>query len=79
MPDANVLTVLARVVGRVHVLVVLVVLYLFDDLVEEIVEKLVGVLVHSATEEFIAITELVDERAGSNGALIRRILRDVYV
>ena len=79
MPDANVLTVLARVVGRVHVLVVLVVLYLFDDLVEEIVEKLVGVLVHSATEEFIAITELVDERAGCNGALIRRILRDVYV
>jgi hypothetical protein len=56
-----------------------VVLYLFDDLVEEIVEKLVGVLVHSTTEEFIAITELVDERTGSNGALFRRILRNVYV
>ena len=79
MPDANVLTVLARVVGGAHVLVVFVVLYLFDDLVEKIVEKFVGVLVHSATEEFITITELVDERARSNGALIRGILRDVYV
>ena len=78
MTDTNVLTVLARVVGETHVLVAFVVLYLTDDLVDEIVEKLVGVFAYGATEEFIAITELVNERAEGNGALIRRILRDVY-
>ena len=65
MHDADVLTVPARVVGGAHVLVVFVILYLFDDLVEEIVEKLVGVLMHGATEGFIAIRELVDECAGA--------------
>ena len=79
MHDADVLTVLARVVGGAHVLVVFVILYLFDDLVEEIVEKLVGVLMHGATEGFIAIRELVGDCAGSNSALILRILGDVYV
>ena len=38
-----------------------------------------GVLVHGAAEEFIAITELVDECTGSYGALLRRILRNVHV
>ena len=57
----TVLTILARVVGGTHVLVVFVLLYFFGDLVEEIVEKLVGVLVHGAAKEFIAIAELVDE------------------
>ncbi len=48
-----------------------------DDLVEEIVKKFVGILVHCTAEEFIAIAELVDECAGSHGALIGRILGNV--
>jgi hypothetical protein len=75
----TVLTILARVVGGTHVLVVYVVLYFFDDLVEEIVEKLVGVLVHGAAKEFVAIAELVDESAGSYGTLFRGILRNMNV
>ena len=34
--------------------------------------------VYGATEDLIAITELVDERAEGNGTLIRRIFRDLY-
>ena len=74
MPDTNVPTVLARVVGRTHVLVVFVVLYLFDNLVDEMVKKLVGVFVYGATERFIAIAELVDECAEGNSALIQAFL-----
>jgi hypothetical protein len=59
------LTVLAGGVGNVYILVsmVLVILYFLDDLIEGVVEKLVSIFVpvHRATEEFIAITELVDE------------------
>ncbi len=70
------LTVLARGVGRrgvlvlVLVLMVLVVLYLLDDLVEKVVEELVRVLVHDATEVLIPIAELVDESTRGNGTLI---------
>ena len=58
---------------------VFVILYFLDDLVEEIVEKFVGVLMHGAAEELIAITELVDECTGSYGALIRRVFGNVHV
>ncbi len=77
----TVLTVFARVVGGTHVPVpvVLVALYFFDDLVEEIIKKLVGVLVHGAAEEFVAIAELVDEGTGRYGTLVRGILRNIYV
>jgi hypothetical protein len=75
------LTVLARSVGGVCVLVlmVLVVLNFLDDLIEEVVEKLVRVLVHRATEEFIAVTELVDKGTRCNSALIYRIPGNVHV
>jgi hypothetical protein len=66
------LTVLAGVVGIVYILVsmMLVILYFLDDLIEEVVEKLVSILVHRATEKFIAITELVDKSTRCNGAFL---------
>jgi hypothetical protein len=69
------LTVLAGGVGRgVPVLVLMsmmvVVLYLLDDLIEEVVEKLVRVLVHDATEVLVRIAKLVDECTWCNGTLI---------
>jgi hypothetical protein len=66
------LTVLAGGVGVIYILVsmVLVILHFLDDLIEEVVEKFVGVLVHRATEEFIAITELVDKSTRCNGAFL---------
>lgn len=75
------LTILDRAIGGtdVLVLVVSVVLYFFDDLVEEIVKKLVSVLVHGTAEEFVAFTKLVDEGAGSYGALIHGILGNINI
>jgi hypothetical protein len=75
------LTVLARSVGGicVHVLMMPVVLYFLDDLIEEIVEKFVCVLVHCSAKEFIAVTELVDKGTWGNGALICRISGNVHV
>jgi hypothetical protein len=66
------LTVLAGVVGIVYILVsmMLVILYFPDDLIEKVVEKLVSILVHRATEKFIAITELVDKSTRCNGAFL---------
>lgn len=70
------LTVLAGGVGGRNVLVLvlklmmLVVLYLLDDLVEKVVEKLVRVLVHDTAEVLIPIAKLVDECARCNGTLI---------
>ncbi len=68
------LTVLAGGIGRRSVLVLmlmmLVVLYLLDNLIEKVVEKLVRVLVHDAAEVLIPIAKLVDECTWSNGALI---------
>jgi hypothetical protein len=59
--------------------VVFVVLYFFDDLIEKIVKKLVSVLVHGAAKEFVAFAELVDESAGSYGALFRGVLGNINV
>jgi hypothetical protein len=68
------LTVLAGNVGRrsviVLMLMMLVVLYLLDDLIEKVVEKLVRVLVHDAAEVLVPIAELVDECTWCNGTLI---------
>ena len=71
----NALTVLARVVRGNHVLalVAFVILYFLDNLVEEIVKKFVG------ADEFIAITELVNECTESYDTLIRRILGNIHV
>lgn len=78
----TVLTVFARG-GRegvfVLMLVVLVELYLLDDLIEKIVEKLVRVLVLDATEEFVSIAKLVDKGTRRNDALICLMSGNVYV
>lgn len=76
-----ILTVVAGDVGGFFVVLLMVVveLYLLDDLVEKVVEKLMCVLVHDATEEFISIAKLVDEGTWCNGALIRRIPGDVHI
>ena len=71
-----VLTVLAGGVGRGGILVlvlvfmVFVVLYLFDDLIEKVVEKLVRVLVHEAAEVLVPVAKLVDKSTWCNGTLI---------
>jgi hypothetical protein len=59
--------------------VVLVELYLLDDLVEKIVEKFVRVLVHDAAEVFVPIAELVDKGTRGNDALVCGIPGDVHV
>jgi hypothetical protein len=69
------LTLLTGSIGRsVLVLVLmsmmLIVLYLLDDLIEKVVEKLVRVLVHDAAEVLIPITKFVDECTWCNGTLI---------
>ena len=78
----TVLTVFARG-GRggvlVLILVVLVELYLLDDLIEEIVEKLVRVLVLDTAEEFVSIAKLVDKGTRRDDALICLIPGNVYV
>jgi hypothetical protein len=78
----TVLTVFARG-GRggvfVLFLVMLVELYLLDDLIEKIVEKLVRVLVLDAAEEFVSITKLVDKGTRRNDALVCLIPRNVDV
>jgi hypothetical protein len=72
----TVLTVLAGGIGRrgvpflVLVLMVLVVLYLLDDLVEKVIEKLMCVLVHYATEVLVPVAKFVDESTWCNGTLI---------
>jgi hypothetical protein len=78
----TILTVLARGVGGgvlFFILMMLVELYLLNDLIEKIVEKLVRVLVHDAAEVFISIAQLVDKSTGSNDALIGRIPGDIDV
>lgn len=74
-------TVLAGVIrgADILILMVFVVLHFLDDLIEEVIEKLVRVLVHRAAEEFIAITELLDKGTRCNGAFIRRIPRNVHI
>ena len=57
----------------------LVELYLLDDLIEKVIEKLVGVLVHDAAKMFISIPKFVDEGTRCNGALIDRVLGNVHV
>ena len=78
----TVLTVFARG-GREAVfvlfLVMLVELYLLDDLIEKIVEKLVRVLVLDAAEEFVSITKLVDKGTRRNDALVCLIPGNVDV
>jgi hypothetical protein len=54
-------------------LMMLVVLYLLDDLIEKVVEKLVRVLVHNAAEVLIRIAKLVDECTWCDGTLISGI------
>ncbi len=60
-------------------LMVLVVLYLLDDLVEKVVEKLVRILVHDATEVLVPIAKLVDESTWCNGTLISWILGNEHI
>lgn len=78
----TILTVFARG-GRggvlVLILVVLVELYLLDDLIEKIVEKLVRVLVLDAAEELVSIAKLVDKGTRRDDALICLIPGNVYV
>lgn len=52
---------------------------LLDDSIEEIVEKLVGVLMLTCSEKAVELFELVDESAGSNGALVERVSADMNV
>ena len=79
------LTVLLGGIGRRGVLVLvlmfmmLVVLYLLDDLIEKVVEELVRVLVHDATEVLIPIAKLVDECTWCNGTLINWIPGNEHV
>lgn len=77
------LTIFAGGVGRRSVLVLklmmLVVLYLLDDLVEKVVEKLVRVLVHDAAEVLIPISKLVDKCTRCNGTLISWIPGDEHI
>ena len=79
------LTVLLGGIGRRRVLVpglvlmILVVLYLLDDLIEQVVEKLVRVLVHDAAKVLIPITKLVDECTWCNGTLINWIPGNEYI
>ena len=49
---------------------VLVVLYLLNDLIEKVNEKLMCVLVHQATEELVPVAKFVDESTWCNGTLI---------
>lgn len=58
---------------------VLVVLYLFDDLIEKVVEKLVGVLVHNTPEVLVPIAKLVDECTRCNGTLVSWIPGDEHI
>lgn len=46
------------------------------NLIQQIVEKLVRVLMHGTPEELVDLLELVDERARRDGALVRRVLGD---
>lgn len=63
----------------VLMLVVLVELYLLDDLIEKIVEKLVRVLVLNAAKEFVSIAKLVDKSTRRDDALICLMSGNVYV
>jgi HEAT repeat protein len=51
---------------------------LLDDPVQQIIEELVSVLMHRASEEFVELLEFLDERSGSDGALVARVFRNVY-
>jgi hypothetical protein len=77
----TVLTVLARGIGGgvLVVLMMLIVLDLFDDLIQKVVEKLVRILMHDAAKVFIAIAKLVDEGTWCNGTLIYWVLGNVHV
>jgi hypothetical protein len=77
-----VLTVLTRCVGGgilFLALVVFVELYLLDDFIEKVVEKLVRVLVHNAAEVLVSIAKLVDKSTRGHDALVCRIPGDVHV
>ena len=52
---------------------VLVVLYLLDDLIEKVIEELMCVLVHYATKVLVPVAKFVDESTWCNGTLISRI------
>jgi hypothetical protein len=51
-------------------LMMLVVLYFLDNLIEKVVEKLVRVLVHDAAKVLVPIAKLVDECTWCNGTLV---------
>jgi len=51
---------------------------LLNDPVQQIVEKLVSVLMHRTPEEFIELFEFLDERSGGDGALVAWVFRNVY-
>lgn len=51
---------------------------LLYDLIQQIVEKLVRILMHSTPEQLIDLLELVDECAGRDGAPVHRVLGDEH-
>ena len=57
----------------------LVFLHFFYNLVEKIVEELMGVLMHGRAKKFIELLQLVDERSRSDGPSISGIATDVDV
>ena len=60
-------------------LMMLVILYLLDDLIEKVVEKLVRVLVHDAAKVLVPIAKLVNECAWRDSTLINWIPGNEHV